>query len=205
MENCDSGFDVAIVGAGIAGSALAAYLAKSNLKILLIEKDWSEQERIVGELLQPGGVQILNQMELSHCLEGFDAQPVYGYAIFKQNEYFTITYPKIKGEENLFGRGFKNGKFLQRLRGAALSNPKVSSVEGEAKELIIEGDTVRGVRVILKRDNSTVNYYAKLTVICDGIFSGFRNQLCSAEKKVSGFFLGIILKECQLPFPFHGH
>ncbi|PRQ22124.1 putative squalene monooxygenase [Rosa chinensis] len=47
--------DVIIVGAGVAGAALAYTLAKEGRRVHVIERDLSEPDRIVGELLQPGG------------------------------------------------------------------------------------------------------------------------------------------------------
>lgn len=55
-------FDVAIVGAGIIGCALATALGQQGRSVLLIERDLSEPDRIVGELLQPGGVAALEKL-----------------------------------------------------------------------------------------------------------------------------------------------
>jgi squalene monooxygenase len=57
-------FDVAIVGAGIMGCALAVALGEQGRSVLLIERDLSEPDRIVGELLQPGGVAALKKLGL---------------------------------------------------------------------------------------------------------------------------------------------
>lgn len=203
MQN-NSTFDVAIVGAGIAGSALAAYLQNSRLSILLVEKDWREQERIVGELLQPGGVEQLKAMGLENCLEGFDAQEVTGYAVFKNGEHFTVSYPASDSGKLFKGRGFHNGKFLQRLRNAALQNSNVTKLEGEVKSLITDNEEVKGIRVKTKSGEEQC-FGAKLTVVSDGIFSCFRNELCETKKEITGYFLGLILKDCKLPFPHHGH
>ncbi|KAA8549889.1 hypothetical protein F0562_001573 [Nyssa sinensis] len=46
---------IIIVGAGIAGSALACTLGKDGRRVLVIKRDLTEPDRIVGELLQPGG------------------------------------------------------------------------------------------------------------------------------------------------------
>jgi len=203
--NADSTFDIAIVGAGITGASLAAYLRQSRLKILLVEKDWREQDRIVGELLQPGGVEQLKAMQLEHCLEGFDAQAVSGYAVFKNNEHFTVEYPKDAAGNNLTGRGFHNGKFVEKIRAAARQGTNVTCVEGEVAGLEQTETHVTGIRVRLKNSDSEVLFTAALTVVSDGIFSVFRNQLCEIQKEVSGYFLGLVLKHCSLPFPNHGH
>ena len=55
QEAAGSSYDVAIIGSGILGSTLAASLALSGRSVLLVERDLSEPDRIVGELLQPGG------------------------------------------------------------------------------------------------------------------------------------------------------
>ena len=39
-------FDVCIIGAGVAGGVLAAYLGKHGLRVAVVEKSLAEQERI---------------------------------------------------------------------------------------------------------------------------------------------------------------
>ena len=56
--------DVVIVGSGILGSALAATLAKEGRRVTVIERDLKEPNRIVGELLQPGGRRALQELGL---------------------------------------------------------------------------------------------------------------------------------------------
>ena len=57
--------DVVIVGAGIAGCAMAVALGKAGRSVLLLERSLKEPDRIVGELLQPGGVRALEKLGLS--------------------------------------------------------------------------------------------------------------------------------------------
>ena len=59
-EQCE----VIVVGSGVLGSALAAALGRDGRKVTVIERDLSEPDRIVGELLQPGGVKALNKLQL---------------------------------------------------------------------------------------------------------------------------------------------
>ena len=56
--------DVLIVGAGILGSALAVTLGRQGRSVVLLEKSLKEPDRIVGELLQPGGVAALEKLGL---------------------------------------------------------------------------------------------------------------------------------------------
>lgn len=42
--------------------------------MLLIERDLKQPDRIIGELLQPGGYLMLKRLGLAHCVDGIDAQ-----------------------------------------------------------------------------------------------------------------------------------
>ncbi|KAL8132343.1 hypothetical protein AgCh_008001 [Apium graveolens] len=55
---------IIIVGAGVAGSALACILGKDERQVCLIERVLAEPDRIVGELLQPGGYMKLLELAL---------------------------------------------------------------------------------------------------------------------------------------------
>jgi squalene monooxygenase len=57
-------YDVAIVGAGVIGCSLAVALGKQGRNVLVVERDLSKPDRIVGELLQPGGVAALEKLGL---------------------------------------------------------------------------------------------------------------------------------------------
>lgn len=56
--------DIVIVGAGIVGCAAAVAFGKQGRSVILLEKSLKEPDRIVGELLQPGGVRALEGLGL---------------------------------------------------------------------------------------------------------------------------------------------
>ena len=66
-------YDVIVVGAGVVGAALSTSLGRAGRRVLVLERDMSEPDRIVGELLQPGGVRALQLLGLADALEGIDA------------------------------------------------------------------------------------------------------------------------------------
>jgi len=109
--------DAIIVGAGILGCSLAVALLKQGRSIVLIERDMSEPDRIVGELLQPGGVKALQELGLGDCLEGIDAIPEYGYQVIYKDEKVLIPYVG-KDEASRQGRSFHHGRFVTNLRKA---------------------------------------------------------------------------------------
>ena len=53
-----------VVGAGVLGSAIAAVLARDGRRVTVVERDLAEPDRIVGELLQPGGYRALKKLGL---------------------------------------------------------------------------------------------------------------------------------------------
>lgn len=150
----ENSYDVVIVGAGILGCALAAAFGKQGRRVLLLERDLSEPDRIVGELLQPGGVSALEKLGLRgefslffssllcssllppvqigtvayygalDCLEGIDAIKVFGYECIYHGERVTIAYPKGADGKAPEGRSFHHGKFIMKLREAARKTPK---------------------------------------------------------------------------------
>ncbi|KAF9199149.1 Squalene epoxidase, partial [Haplosporangium sp. Z 27] len=210
-----SNFDIIVVGAGVLGSAFAATFAKQGKRILLLERDLNEPDRIVGELLQPGGYKALKSLGLEECLEGIDAIPTYGYGVIRGSEHVHIPYltDAETGKQGQ-GRSFHHGRFIQKLRTAASQTPNVTIVEATVNETIYNEDGVRviGVTCTPKKESSdseattvTAQYFAPLTVIADGCFSKFRKQYIEKPVTTTSHFVGFIMKDVQLPFPNHGH
>jgi len=196
-----SEYDICIIGAGMAGATIAAYLAPKGIKIALIDHCFKEKKRIVGELLQPGAVLSLEQMDLGHLLEGFDAQPVDGYSLLQGDEKITIPYPK-----SYKGMGLHNGRFLQKIRASALQNESVTQINGKALQLLEnEQHEIIGVSYRESLTSEIKSIHAPLTITSDGFFSNFRESLSNNEKTVTSYFIGLILKDCKMPFPKHGH
>jgi squalene monooxygenase len=73
--------DVVIVSAGIIESALAVILADQGRNVIFLEKLLKESDRIVGELLQFGDVQVFEKLGLRDCLEGIGAIKCRGYEV----------------------------------------------------------------------------------------------------------------------------
>lgn len=197
-------YDACIIGAGVAGSVLASYLGRKGKKVLVIERDLSEPDKIIGELLQPGGVMKLMEMGFGDVLDGIDAQNVKGYALFMGNHNFTIPYPEINSNP-ITGRGFRYGKFIMNLRKKMAEYPSVTIVEASANELIESADgKVKGVSFKTK-DGKEHKVRTHFTVATDGSFSRFRKSLNDGDIVTKGFMVGLLLKNFNLPFPGHGH
>lgn len=194
-------FDIIVVGAGVAGGVFAASQDESK-RILVVERDLTEPDRIVGELMQPGGIQALSKLGLSHLLEDIDAQVVEGYNLIKDNERFTISYTEIN--DTLHGLGLRNGKFLTNIRKELEKKTNITVVEGNVTQLIEENNLVKGIEYSSK-NNDVRCALAKLVVISDGPMSLLRDKVSKNNKITTSYFIGLILKDLNLEFPSYGH
>ena len=208
--------DVVIVGAGILGSALAVALGDQGRSVMLLEKSLKEPDRIVGELLQPGGVQALTELGLRGCLEDIDAIKVKGYGVSYYDELVHIPYPAnavdqpetesekdepIKAE----GRSFHHGRFVSKLRAAAMAHHNVTVFETEVTG-IVEGEyaaQVIGVQSMTRKTQLDY-FFGDLTIICDGYASKFRKSYSPHTPIAKSKFWGMELIDCPLPYPEHG-
>ncbi|KAF9461143.1 squalene epoxidase [Collybia nuda] len=197
-------YDVLVVGAGIAGSALAHALStlprSKPLRIALLERSLAEPDRIVGELMQPGGVLALRKLGIESCLEGIDAIPVHGYCVVDSGKSVRIPYP---GSHE--GRSFHHGRLIMSLRAAAKRAQGVDVIEATVTELVERAGRVVGVRATRKEEKE--EYLADLVVIADGCFSNFRTAVMgesAAKTTTRSHFVGAVLEDARLPMPNHG-
>ena len=58
------------------------------------------------------------------CVSQIDAQPVYGYALYKDGKSTRLSYPLQGFKSDVAGRSFHNGRFIQRMREKAASLSK---------------------------------------------------------------------------------
>lgn len=223
-------YDICIIGSGILGSSLAHSLAKSGRSILLLERDLTEPDRIVGELLQPGGCIALKKLGIESALEGIDATRVEGYKVFWGEDTVDLPYPVettsmawteaggvSKREEGILqeGRSFHHGRFVMNLRKEAQRTEGVTLVEATVNELTEDGEgRIIGVSATPKRteeligwDGEPILYSAKVTLVTDGCFSKFRKDFLPGHVKpiVRSNFVSLELIDPVLPAPNHGH
>ncbi|MDP2439889.1 MAG: hypothetical protein Q8P67_29425, partial [archaeon] len=160
----DETTEAIVIGAGIAGSAMAFALGVQRRRVIALERDLSEPNRIVGELLQPGGVETLNALGLGECVEDIDAQAIQGYVVIRGEDQISLTYPN-----SVLGVAFHHGRFVQRLRAAAEQHRESGLVDlrqGTAVALLEDRASGRvvGVEWRAPRAKETRRIFAPLTV-----------------------------------------
>ncbi|PVU99698.1 hypothetical protein BB559_000501 [Furculomyces boomerangus] len=224
-------YDIVIVGGGPIGSVMATAFARDGRKVLVVERSWDKPDRIVGELMQPGGIEALENLGLGDVFNGISAVPTSGYYIgFKQDSVYVPYNVNPDTGKRIKGVSFHHGNFLSTVRSACKAEPNVTCLEAEVSELIKNEDEnkVLGVRIIPKRgfkdqeayhaeddtvkldkDQTGFSVYAPLTVVADGIYSKFRTENLPSRKPVlKSHFVGFVIEHNQenpLPCPRNGH
>ncbi|KAI7579283.1 squalene epoxidase, partial [Hortaea werneckii] len=221
--------DVVIVGAGILGCAIAVALGNQGRSVILLERSLKEPDRIVGELLQPGGVAALEKLGMRDCLEEIDAIKVFGYDVIFYGDEVRIPYPanvheggsgegqekekdvshtdEMRGmkRKRPEGRSFHHGRFIQRLRQKAMQNENVEVFEATATELVRNDYNGQILGVEATVQGETDCFFGGLTIIADGYASKFRKQFREDTPVVRSKFWGLELIDAKLPMPNHGH
>ena len=199
--------DVVVVGAGVLGSTIAVTFARQGRSVILLERSLKEPDRIVGELLQPGGVEALEALGLRSCLDGIDACVVKGYEVIYHGTPVNIPYPAnaVTSGRKPEGRSFHHGRFIQKLREAALRERNITVIEAKATSLIRSDWTGQILGVQCIRGEKPDCYFGALTVISDGYASQFRKEFTKAAPVAKSRFWGSELIDVPLPSPQHGH
>lgn len=215
--------DVIVVGAGILGTALAITFARPphNRSVTLLERSLKEPDRIVGELLQPGGVSALKELGLEECLEEIDSVRVKGYEVIYYGAGVNIEYPEeaagIRGRdktsgkkstqkgERLEGRSFHHGRFIRRLREVAMCEANISVVESTVTDVVRDQYTGQILGVNCLTDGEKDVWFGQMTVVADGYASKFRKEYIPRQVFSKSKFWGLELIDADLPNPMHGH
>ncbi|TEA11020.1 Squalene monooxygenase [Colletotrichum sidae] len=218
--------DVVVVGAGVFGCAIAYALGQQGRSVILLERWMKEPDRIVGELLQPGGITALRQLGLADALEGIDAIPCYGYKVSYHGRGVDIPYPSFDEDGRVVhgvnteapasakqkeGRCFHHGRFIMNLRKACQRQENITIFETEVTSTIRgdDQDTVLGVRskttdpaTGAKTDDF---FFGQLTIIADGYASKFRKDCLPQAPVVKSKFYALELIDAPMPSPGFGH
>jgi len=212
--------DVVVIGAGIFGCAIAVAMSNQGRSVILLESSMKQPDRIVGELLQPGGVAALHALGMAECLEGIDAVRVFGYDVVYHGQEVPIPYPreivapvpdkekeKVKGGKSSRpeGRAFHHGRFIQKLREKALKCPNITVVETTATGLVRSGYSGQVLGVGCTTKEKKDYYFGHLTIAADGYASKFRKDVRSHTPVVKSKFWALELIDADLPMPNHGH
>lgn len=180
MNSSNSTFDAIIVGARVAGSAVAISLARSGLKILLVDKAAFPSDTLSTHIVLAGGAKVLARMNALEHLERAGARryermrplgPGYDYAVDLAAE----------GEDL---RGFCFGRMPMDAAMLALARDSGAAVRERFRltDLVIENGAIAGIRG--EDESGSHEFHAALVIGADGMRSTVAKI---AETKLGAF------------------
>jgi flavin-dependent dehydrogenase len=158
-------FDVAIAGAGLAGASLALRLARSGVRVVVVDAARFPREKLCGEFLSPESWRALDELRLTQELDRSGYQPIRRVRLTTTRG--RVVEATVVGPEDRPGIGLSRSvlddlivREAQKAGAAVLENCRVTGP-------IVERGRVAGV---LGRHpiRGTIELCAKVTVAADG-------------------------------------
>jgi geranylgeranyl reductase family protein len=159
-------FDVAIIGAGPAGSTTAISLHQSGLKVALIDKDAFPRDKVCGDALSPDVVSQLNMLPLdSGALFDQFEEKIWCNAVRFISPNYSFADLKLNST-NLTGYVSPRLNFDHFLYRQAIKSDSVTDFTGSAVNSLTR--TSEGIEVTLNTERKLI---AKMIVGADGAHS----------------------------------
>lgn len=178
MNKVDYDFDLIIVGGGPAGTSLSLLLPE-NIKILIIDKSVFPRDKICGECLSPGAIDIINEIGLEKIFIDNHVEKIYGVTFKAPNlKQSTVFYPNKR-----YGYAIPRLTLDKTLIDQAKKKSNIKVMEScNLEDIIIQDDYVR-VKCNIKGEKS--EFISKLIVGADGRYSATAKLLNMYESEVN--------------------
>lgn len=166
---------IAVVGAGPAGAALALLLARGGARVLLVERETDLERVFRGEALMPLGLEVLHQMGFAERLRAMpgDALDAWDIHLDRRRVLHIVEPSHELGDLAL--RIVSQGALLAALIDEARKHPGFAFRPGvSVRDLLRDGERVTGVQVVTSAGEERVP--ADLVIGADGRTSLVRRR-----------------------------
>lgn len=169
--------DVVIVGAGGGGAVLGLLLARYGIEAVIVDQADGPPQGIRGEILQPNGQQILDQLGLLARLPTHAIRPVqwFHFRRLGGQRLCTIDYGLLPPPYNRALVTWPYAVHHTIIQALAEIRPGWIHYGTSFRRLLKHGDGIIGIEV--EREGRLVRIGAKLVVGADGPFSKVRDAL----------------------------
>jgi squalene monooxygenase len=208
-------YDVVIVGAGLAGCAVAQALSRADQRrrrsILVIDLHKQVSPRFSGEFIHPRGAQVLDDLGFYNRLKTAGAVDVDGFVVMEdaeESEPVVLDYDSITGERP-HGISVHHKTLVKVMRETIREREQVTlRAPMRVVELLREdGLRSRIVGVVLRDgDGNTHEVRCDLVVAADGKASTVRKLAgIPDERQTLGFTAGLEIRDATLANPLHAN
>lgn len=148
--------EIVIVGAGVAGLALALQLGRQGRDVLIIDKTAPPRDKVCGEGVMPLGLSALRRLDID--LDDLPGAYFKGLIYSSRRQSIELSF-----SNGAVGRGLRRTVLIEALERAVQSQASVRFVQDQILEPLREGERINGVRGRLGR------YHASVVVAADGV------------------------------------
>jgi flavin-dependent dehydrogenase len=164
-------YDVAIAGAGLAGSSLALRLARGGARVALLDASRFPRDKVCGEFLSPESWDVLDRLGLADDLVSSGYHAIHSVRLSTPGGREIVA--DVVGRDGLPGIGLSRSKLdaliVRRAREAGVEVFEGARVGGA----IVDGGRVVGVRA---RQDESIEIRASVTIAADGRHSALVKQ-----------------------------
>ncbi|MFJ8546475.1 FAD-dependent monooxygenase [Streptomyces sp. NPDC093586] len=174
MKRADVRADVCVVGAGPAGLALTLMLLRSGVDVALVERSTGLRRDFHGEILQPGGQRVLDELGVLDAARARGARELDGFQVLQDERLLLdIDYRRLPPPYDCL-LALPQRHLLEELLDACRALPGLTLLEGHrAKALVHKDGRVTGV-VAQRHGGTAVTVRAQVVVGADGRYSQVR-------------------------------
>ena len=179
MTNSGDTYDVAIAGAGPAGTSAAIHLATQGARVLLVEQKRFPRPKLCGEFISPECQRHFERLRVADQMISAGAAPL-TQTVFYSRRGRSVNVPSdwfgANGRALGLSRAEMDHKLLERAKGAGA----VVLEDTHASELILDRGCVRGIR--LKCGSEIRDHRALVTIDATGRTRALARKLNSRQK-----------------------
>ena len=167
-------FDVAIAGAGPAGSSAAIHLSLAGARVLLVEEKKFPRQKLCGEFISPECIAHFKRLGVLDQMNGAGGASV-SETVFYSRRGNSVVVPSEWFKSGAQALGLSRSEMDHQL----LERAKTAGVEvleeAHASRLLYADETVRGMRV--RNGEATRDYEARITIDATGRTRSLARQL----------------------------